>query len=90
MVRRYKFILRFAPREALSQPQEGEIDMGEIVHTSHIKIEQDIPPLRRALIEDFKDPVPYGVHGGIAAFYGIQPKEEIPATLDHMIAAIAA
>ena len=64
--------------------------MGEIVHTSHIKIEQDMPPLRRALIEDFKDPVPYGVHGGIAAFYGIQPKEEIPATLDHMIAAIAA
>lgn len=64
--------------------------MGEIVHTSHVRIEQDMPPLRRAFIENFSEGVPYGVHGGIAKFYGVEPKEEIPATLDHMIAAIAA
>ncbi len=64
--------------------------MGEIVHTSHIRITQEMPPLRHGYIENFPDPVPYGVHGGIAAFYGVEPKEDIPATLDHMISAIAA
>ena len=62
--------------------------MGEIVHTSHIKIIQDRPPLRRAFIEHFKEPFTYGVHGGIAKFYGIEPEEEHPATLDHMIGAV--
>ena len=62
--------------------------MGEIVHTSHIKIVQDRPPLRRAFIEHFAEPFTYGVHGGIAKFYGIEPEEEHPATLDHMIGAV--
>ena len=62
--------------------------MGEIVHTSHIKIVQDRPPLRRAFIEHFKEPFTYGVHGGIAKFYGIEPEEEHPATLDQMIGAV--
>lgn len=63
--------------------------MSEIVHTSHIKIVQDVPPLRRAFIEDFQTPFYYGVHGGIAEFYGMKPEGEHPATLDHMIAAVA-
>lgn len=62
--------------------------MGEIVHTSHVKIAQDIPPHRLAYIEDFKEPFHYGVHGGIADFYGVEPKEVYPATLDHMIGAV--
>jgi hypothetical protein len=28
------------------------------------------------------------VHGGIKHFYGVEPDEELPATLDYMIAAI--
>ena len=62
--------------------------MGEIVHTSHVKIVQDVPPIRRAFIEDFKEPFYYGVHGGIAKFYGREPEGEYPATLDHMIGAV--
>ena len=63
--------------------------MGELIHTSHIRVYRDKPPYRRAYIEHFPDPVPYGVHGGIKHFYGKEPDKDVPATLDHMIAAIA-
>ena len=62
--------------------------MGELVHTSHIKIIQDSPPMRRAYIEKFEKPFYYGIHGGIAEFYGASPEGEHPATLDHMIGAV--
>ena len=61
--------------------------MSDIVHTSHIRIYQDQPPERRAYIEDFGEPVTYGVHGGIKHFYALEPPD-LPATLDHMIAAV--
>lgn len=64
--------------------------MGDIVHTSHINIIQKIPPLREAFIEHFDEPVPYGVHGGIAKFYGIESADEHPATLDHIISGVGA
>jgi hypothetical protein len=56
--------------------------MADTVHTSHIKIVQDAPPLRRAFIEDFEEPFYYSIHGGIAEFYGRPPKGDHPATLD--------
>jgi len=62
--------------------------MAEIIHTSRIKIYQDKRPVRRAYIEDFKEPVRFGVHGGIKYFYKIEPEEDLPATLDYMIAAV--
>jgi hypothetical protein len=62
--------------------------MAEIVHTSRIKIVQDRPPERRAYIEGFAEPLTFGVHGGIKHFYGIEPERDLPATLDHMIAAV--
>lgn len=62
--------------------------MGELIHTSHVRICQDRRPKRRAYIENFAEPVLYGVHGGIKHFYKMEPEEDIPATLDHMIAAI--
>ncbi len=62
--------------------------MGQPVHTSHVRLEKIKGPLRHAYIEQFAEPVRYGVHGGIKAFYGVEPEEDIPATLDHMIAAV--
>lgn len=62
--------------------------MAEVVHTSKCRIVQDEPPIRRAFIEGFPEPFHYGVHGGIAKFYGRDPVGEYPATLDHIIAAI--
>ena len=62
--------------------------MGELVHTSHIKIYQDKRPSRRAFIENFPEPIQYGIHGGIKHFYKIEPEKETASTLDHMIAAV--
>ena len=63
--------------------------MGELIHTSHVRILKDKGPARRAYIEAFTEPVRYGVHGGIKKFYGVEPEEELPTTLDHIIAAVA-
>ena len=62
--------------------------MPDPVYTSRIRIERVKGPLRRAFIEPFADPVRFGVHGAIKQFYGVEPDEEVPATLDYMIAAI--
>lgn len=62
--------------------------MSQVVHTSRVRIEKDEGPNRRAYIEGFEDPVRFGVHSGISAFYGIEPKEEFPATLDYIVGAV--
>ena len=41
--------------------------MGEVIHTSKIRIHQDKPPERRAYIEGFDKPLEFGVHGGNSA-----------------------
>ena len=64
--------------------------MGEIVHTSRSKIVREEGPTRKAVIEGFSGEVFYGVHGGIKNFYKVEPTVEHPATLDHMVSAIAA
>lgn len=63
--------------------------MGEVIHVSHVRIVKDKGPVRRAFIENFSEPVRYGVHGGVKKFYGVEPEEELPTTLDHVIAAVA-
>ncbi len=62
--------------------------MGELVHTAKIKIVQKQRPLREAYIEGFSEPLRFGLHGGYAAFYKLQPKEVLPATIDHLLAAL--
>lgn len=63
--------------------------MGEVVHTSRIRIVKEAGPTRRATIEGFAEPIYYGVHGGIKRFYKVEPDKEHAATLDHIIAATA-
>ena len=62
--------------------------MDQLVHTSRMRILQEERPNRRVFLEGFSEPIRFGVHSDIAAFYGISPKEELPATLDHFIAAV--
>jgi hypothetical protein len=62
--------------------------MGDLIHVSKVRILKDKGPVRRAFIEQFPEPVRYGVHGGIKKFYGVEPEEELPTTLDHVIAAV--
>src|SRR2546428_12543009 len=61
--------------------------MAELIHVSKVRITKDKGPLRRAWIENFPDPVVYGVHGGIKEFYRVEPEQEAPAALDHLVAA---
>ncbi len=63
--------------------------MGEVITVLRSQIYQDKRPVRRAYIADFKDPVRYGVHGGIKDFYKMEPEEELPSTLDHVVSAVA-
>jgi hypothetical protein len=63
--------------------------MGDVVHTSRIKIVREKGPTRRAMIEGFDEPIYYGVHGGIKSFYKVEPEKEHAATLDHIVAATA-
>jgi hypothetical protein len=62
--------------------------MPELIHTSRMRIYQDKPPERRAYLEGFRDPIVFGVHGGIKHFYKMEPERDLPATLDHLIAAV--
>ncbi len=62
--------------------------MAEMIYTSRVRVEKVRGSIRRAFIEPFAEPVRYGVHGAIKQFYGVEPDEEIPATLDQIIAAI--
>ncbi len=64
--------------------------LGEVVHTSRLRVERVKGPTRQAFLEGFDTPIRFGVHGGIKKFYGIEPEEEVPATLDHMVAAVGA
>lgn len=68
---------------------QGEM-MGEVVHTSRMRIERVRGPIRQARLENFDAPIRFGVHGGIQRFYGVEPDEEVPATLDHIVAAVGA
>ncbi len=64
--------------------------MGDIVHTSRLRIERVQGPTRQAFLENFDTPIRFGVHSGIKEFYGANPDEEVPATLDHIVAAVGA
>ncbi|KXS42551.1 MAG: Uncharacterized protein AWU54_1292 [Candidatus Frackibacter sp. T328-2] len=57
------------------------------IETTKITIIQDERPNRRAYIDGFEEPLHFGVHGGVKEFYGVEPKEEYPSTLDHIVSA---
>lgn len=76
------------PSPAAAGPRGYNGRMADVIHTSKISIRQDEPPERRAFIEGFDTPVEFGVHGGIKHFYGVEPKRDLPATLDFMVAGV--
>jgi uncharacterized OsmC-like protein len=64
--------------------------MGELIHVSKVKVykEPGKGKVKRAYIEGFPEPILTGVNGGIKKFYGVQGNEELPATLDYLVAAL--
>ena len=86
---------REAKEVLLERPhtKQGGINMS-LAHTSHVRIEKHEGPHRTAHIENFEDPINFGIHGGIKHFYQEKYGREIsgpeyPATLDHIIAGVA-
>lgn len=62
--------------------------MKEVVHTSRMRVERVNGPVRQMILEGFDTPIRFGVHGGIKKFYGIEPEEDVPATLDYIVGAV--
>ena len=58
------------------------------VYTSRVRIERIQGPIRHAWVAPFEEPLRFGVHSEIKQFYGVEPEEQLPATLDHIVAAV--
>jgi hypothetical protein len=65
--------------------------MGEVIHVTKARIVKEVGKgMKTAYLDAFPDdPISYGIHGGIMAYYKATPEEERPATLDHLVAAVA-
>ncbi len=65
--------------------------MSELVHVSKMKVyrEPGTGKVKQAHLEGFAQPIRMGVHGGIKKFYGVEPEEDLPATLDYIVAGVA-
>jgi len=65
--------------------------MGEVIHVTRARIVKEPGSgMKTAYLDAFPDtPVPYGIHGGIKKFYKTEPEVERPATLDHLVMAVA-
>lgn len=64
-----------------------------VAHTSRMTLAKHDGPHRTALLEGFDEPIHFGIHGGIKAFYAEKYGKTFdgpdrPATLDHMIGAV--
>ena len=65
--------------------------MGEVIHVTRARVVNEPGRgMKTAYLDAFPDqPIPYGIHGGIKHFYGAEPDVERPATLDHLVMAVA-
>ena len=63
--------------------------MIDIAYVSLIRIERVEGPLRLAYLPAEKEPIRFGVHGAVAAHYGVSPEVSEPhaTTLDYVVAA---
>ena len=73
--------------------REGSKMSNGVIHTSRSTIRKHEGPHRTAALEGLEQPVDFGLHGGILAFYngkyGLEVDKEYPATLDYMVASVA-
>lgn len=63
--------------------------MGEPAYVSDVRIERREGPIREAFLPAEERPVIFGVHGAVAAHYGVQADDSPPhaTTLDYVVAA---
>ncbi|HEY9723162.1 MAG TPA: hypothetical protein V6D47_14225 [Oscillatoriaceae cyanobacterium] len=60
----------------------------EPVHIARARVIQEERPNRVAYLGNYPEPIRYGVNEGIKRFYGYEPQEELPSTLDHLVGAL--
>jgi hypothetical protein len=63
--------------------------MGDVAYVSRVRIERIKGPTRLAYLPAESEPVRFGVHGAVAAHYGVSPEISEPhaTTLDYIVAA---
>jgi hypothetical protein len=63
--------------------------MGDVAYVSTVRIERIKGPARLAYLPAESEPVRFGVHGAVAAHYGVSPEISEPhaTTLDYIVAA---
>ena len=62
--------------------------MGDLIHRAKVRIIPEQPGVKQAFVEPFPQPIRTGMHGGVKAWYRSTVEEELPTTLDHVVAAI--
>lgn len=64
--------------------------MAELVQCSKVTIcrESGKGKVKKAFIGDFPQPVRMGLHGGVKKFYHVESGEDLPTTLDFVVAAL--
>lgn len=83
------------PAQAAVPKKVGQMgrrgNMSEVAYVSEVRIERVQGVLRRAYLPAEQEPVLFGVHGAVAAHYGITPELSEPhaTTLDYIVAAAA-
>ena len=64
--------------------------MGELVDVSKVKVykEPGKGKIKKAIMERFPQPIRMGLHGGVKKFYHVESDEDLPTTLDYVVAAL--
>ena len=62
----------------------------ELVHLTKVKVQKEPGKgkVKRAHFEGFPEPVRMGLHGGVKKFYRVESEEDLPTTLDYVVAAL--
>jgi hypothetical protein len=63
--------------------------MGDLVHRSKVRIVPEKPTIKQAFVDPFPQAIRTGVHGGVKEWFKATADEELPTTIDHVVAAIA-
>ncbi len=63
--------------------------MGNLVHRVKVRIVPEKPSVKQAFVAPFPQAIRTGVHGGVKEWLNAKVDEELPTTIDHVVAAIA-
>ncbi len=68
---------------------EKESRVSEVAYTSKVSVVRDQGPRRTARLPGREEPVTFGVHGAVAAHYGVAQADHPPdaTTIDYLVAA---